>query len=98
MSRGCSDTYLNGKTEDYTHTIYQLSCKADLCNSGDGKTGSEGSHSYLGDKSTIYCPGTDSSSINYISKLSIASCILILLLMWNYSENLSSNFIINRLI
>ncbi|XP_045461908.1 uncharacterized protein LOC123672010 [Harmonia axyridis] len=80
MSRGCSDVYMNGKSEDYTHIVYQMSCKDDFCNSGSGKTGSDGGHNYLGDKSTIYCPGTESSaSVQYISMILIISSIVMVL-------------------
>ncbi|XP_044755417.1 uncharacterized protein LOC123314302 [Coccinella septempunctata] len=81
MSRGCSDAYLNGKTEDYTHIIYQMSCREDYCNSGSGKTASGGTHNYLGDKSTIYCPGTESSaSTRLISIYTIIAFIAIFIM------------------
>ncbi|KAL3275881.1 hypothetical protein HHI36_020618 [Cryptolaemus montrouzieri] len=62
--RGCSDEYLSGKTVDQTHIFYQMSCRDDLCNFGDGKSSSNGNTNYIGDKSTIYCPGSDSSNAN----------------------------------
>ncbi|KAK9891940.1 hypothetical protein WA026_017423 [Henosepilachna vigintioctopunctata] len=61
MSRGCSNSYLSGIVEDSTYRSYQVSCKENYCNSGSGKT-KAGSHNYIGDKSTIYCPGSNSSS------------------------------------
>jgi len=67
MSRNCMDTVTaDGVTEDSTHRFYQRSCKTDLCNNGTGKGSTLSSTSYLGDKSTIYAPGTGRSSAHII--------------------------------
>lgn len=59
INRNCVDKVQSeGVVEDETHRTYIRSCKTDLCNNGSGKGSSSSSRSSLGDKSTIYAPGT----------------------------------------
>ncbi|KAF7267220.1 uncharacterized protein LOC143198834 [Rhynchophorus ferrugineus] len=59
INRNCVDKVQSeGVTEDESYRTYIRSCKTDLCNNGSGKGSSSTSRSSLGDKSTIYVPGT----------------------------------------
>ncbi|XP_050307533.1 uncharacterized protein LOC126744215 [Anthonomus grandis grandis] len=81
FGRSCMDVVpVDGVYEDSTYRTYQWSCKTDLCNSGNGKTSiNDGSRS-LGDKSTIYAPGTGRSSAEEVAGrlLLVLSCFLLM--------------------
>ncbi|XP_074034848.1 uncharacterized protein [Leptinotarsa decemlineata] len=64
MTRSCTDVpiYINQVVEDETHRQYFRSCRTDLCNLGTGHSNAQDeARGSFGDKSTIYCPGTDES-------------------------------------
>ncbi|CAG9764942.1 unnamed protein product [Ceutorhynchus assimilis] len=68
LNRNCVDKVpADGVTEDATFRSYQRSCKTDLCNSGSGKSDINTGSRSLGDKSTIYAPGTGRSAGTAIS-------------------------------
>lgn len=61
ISRTCTGQNKNSVEEDTTFRYYFKSCTTDLCNGGSGKSVSSDA-GYLGDKSTIYAPGTGNSA------------------------------------
>ncbi|XP_048525234.1 uncharacterized protein LOC109544796 [Dendroctonus ponderosae] len=82
LSRNCVDKVpADGITEDSTYRTYQRSCKTDLCNSGSGKSDSNSGTSDLGDKSTIYAPGTGISAANSIVAGALSAICVILVLL-----------------
>lgn len=86
MVRNCVDkpTFTNKIIEDTKFRTYYKSCKQDLCNSGNGH-GDTASNTIgsLGDKSTIYCPGTntDGATVANISFLFIILCVTLSVFM-----------------
>lgn len=66
FGRGCDDTWINDIIEDSTYRIYHYTCKSPLCNGGSGKGDNDNSSKgYLGDKSTIICPGIRGGAITH---------------------------------